>query len=390
MRHGCPLMMSPAPSATTQSCHWRRVLAGLLMVWPGVLLAEGDGSAVPEPITTVESSVLSPATGPALAAEPAQPEVTSATVPLNASAPVSGSPLLKDCIRRDESGRFQGWMDYKHCVYSSRATASARWFDELFGEWSDEDAKLMVRIITEQGWDEENGWSTQGRIRASADLPNAKARLRLVIEDEGEGVLPEAQRTRPQALRDLRDNATVALRWTPLETAGIRSDVDVGVRSGPDIYARLRLSRRWGLTDDSVVKVGQIFRYGTESHGVSTSQLLMEQAVGSRSVLRFSNVFQFEENDHPNGFIWSHGLSMSHVIEHDTSLSYGISIEGHTRPDYRKESYGPWLIWRQSVWRDWLYYEIEPRLTRYRGVGWDTVPSLLLRLEAQFGDYKKK
>lgn len=388
MRHGCPLMMSPAHSAGSPPCRWRLLWAGLLLVWPGVLLAEADRFASPEPITVVESSVLSPATGPELAAESAPPDAASATVPV--PQPVSGPSSRKDCIRRDESGRFLGWMDYQHCVYSGRATASARWFDELFGEWSDEDARVIVRVITEQGWDEENGWSTQGRIRASADLPNAKARLRLVIEDEGEEALSEEQRTRPQALRDLRDNATVALRWTPLETAGIRSDVDIGVRSGPDVYARLRLSRRWGLTDDAVMKVGQIFRYGTESHGVSTSQLLMEQAVGSRSVLRFSNVFQFEESDHPNGFIWTHGLSMSHVIEHDTSLSYGISIDGHTRPDYRKESYGPWLVWRQSVWRDWLYYEIEPRLTRYRGVGWDTVPSVLLRLEAQFGDYKKK
>lgn len=382
-------MTSPAPYADTRPCCWRRVAAALLMLVPCALLAEEAIPMAPGSVTVMESSVPS-STGSELAADTAQSDAASATVAESLPRPVSGPPPLKDCIRRDESGNFQGWMDYKHCVYSGRATASARWFDELFGEWSDEDARVMVRVIAEQGWDEENGWSTQARIRASADLPKAKARLRLVIEDEGEEALSEEQRTRPRALRDLRDNATVALRWTPLETAGIRSDVDVGVRSGPDIYARLRLSKLWGLTDDAVMKVGQIFRYGTESHGVSTSQLLMEQAVGSRSVLRLSNVFQFEENAHPNGFIWTHGLSMSHVIEHDTSLSYGISIEGHTRPDYRKESYGPWLIWRQSVWRDWLYYEIEPRLTRYRGVDWDAVPSLIVRLEAQFGDYKKR
>lgn len=315
--------------------------------------------------------------------------MVSASAPPPASA-AGHAAAQNDCIRRDEAGRFQGWVDYQHCVYSEQTTASARWFDELFGELSDEQAGMVVRVISEVGWDEENGWSSHAGIRASADLPNAKARLRLVIEDEGQEELTEAQRSNPQVLRESRDNASLALRWIPLESAGIRSDVDVGIRSGPDIFTRLRLRKQWGLTDYSVMKLGQTFRYGTESHGVSTSQLQLERAMGSRSVLRFSNVFRYEEDRHPNGFIWTHGLSMSHVIEQDTSLSYGISIGGHTRPDYRKESYGPWLVWRQSIWRDWIYYEIEPRLTRYRGVGWDTVPSLLLRLEAQFGDYKKK
>jgi len=65
-------------------------------------------------------------------------------------------------------------------------------------------------------------------------------------------------------------------------------------------------------------------------------------------------------------------------------------MAGHTRPNNRMESYGPWLHWRQSFLRDWLYYEVEPRLTRYRELNWDAVPSVEIRLEAQFGHYKKK
>jgi len=356
--------------ADTQSCGWRVVASVLLLLMPSWLRAEGDSIGAPGAVSGEEASV---------------PAHISPSIPV-----VGNATRQSDCIHRDEEGRFQGWVDYQHCVYSGHTTASARWFDELFGEWSDEQARMLVRVVTEMGWDEANGWSTQARIRASADLPRAKARLRLVIEDDGEEVPTAEQRENPQALRNLRDNASLALRWIPLERAGIRTDVDVGISSGPDIYTRLRLSRHWGLTDNSVLKLGQTFRYGMESHGISTSQLQVERAIGNRAVLRFSNVFRFEEDDHPNGFIWTHGLAMSHVIKHDTSLSYGIAISGHTRPDYRKESYGPWLIWRQSIWRDWLYYEIEPRLTRYRGVDWDTVPSLFLRLEAQIGDYRKK
>lgn len=300
----------------------------------------------------------------------------------------------QSCIRRDEEGRFQGWMDYQHCVFSGRTVATAQWFDDLFGDWSDDHADMMARVIGETGWDEEIGWSSAARIRARVDLPNASARLRLVITDDGDaaGDATLEERSSPQVLRNLQDSTSVAVRWMPRVQHGIRSDLDVGVRSGPDVFLRLRLRRQWGLTDNSILRVGQTFRYGTESLGVSSSQLEMERAMSEHSVLRFSTVYLIEEDDHPDGFLWSHGLSMSHVFREwkDASLGYGFSVLGHTQPDHRKESYGPWVLWRQSFWRDWLYYEVEPRLTRYRELDWDTVPSVVLRLEAQFGRYKKK
>lgn len=342
-----------------------------------------------------ESSLL-----PSLEASPAE------TAPLGEAQSAGEAPVVMEserssragkdtsCILRDEQGRFQGWVDYQHCVFSGRTTASARWFDDLFGEWSEDEAAMMVRVVTEAGWDEENGFSSAARIRAKADLPNARERLRLVVTDEEEAdELPaQDERVAPQALRRLRDTSSVALRWFPRDRHKVRTDLDVGVRGGPEIYTRLRLRRQWGLTQDSVLKATQTFRYGTESLGVSSSQLDAERAMSGRSVLRLSTVYRFSEREHDDGFVWSHGLSMSHVFREysDASLGYGFSVSGHTRPDIHKESYGPWLVWRQSVWRDWLYYEIEPRLTHYRELDWDRVPSLVVRLEAQFGNYQKK
>lgn len=301
---------------------------------------------------------------------------------------------LQSCIRRDEAGRFQGWMDYHHCVFSGRTVATARWFDDLFGDWSDEQADMLVRVINETEWDEEAGWSSVARIHARAALPNASTRMRLVITDEEDGPdgTTREERGSPQTQRSLREATSVALRWMPRVKHHIRSDLDVGVRGGPDIYARLRLRRQWGVTDNAIFRLGQTFRYGTESLGVSLSQMDIEGVVSERSVLRFGSAYRFDELDHPDGFIWTHGLSMSHVFREwrDASLGYGFTVAGHTRPDDRKESYGPWMLWRQSFWRDWLYYEVEPRLTRYRELDWDTVPSVVLRLEAQFGHYKKK
>lgn len=310
-------------------------------------------------------------------------------VPPSAVADAVLEKAGKSCIRRDESGQFMGWMDYQQCVFSGQAVDAARWFDDLFGDWSDDRAGALVRVISEVGWDEENGWSTQARVRARVDLPNASRRMRLIISDEGEGTLTQEQRSSPQALKDIRDNASVSVRWNPLDVARIDSDMDIGLRSGPDIFARLRLRRVWTLTENSVMRAGQTFRYGTESLGVSTSQLDFQRAMSEQSVLSFNTVFQFDQTQDEDGFFWTHGLAMSHVLKDNGSLAYGISLSGHTQPNYSKESYGPWMLWRQSFLRDWLYYEVEPRLTSYRDVGWDMVPSVVLRLEMHFGSRKK-
>lgn len=295
----------------------------------------------------------------------------------------------KGCIRRDDSGQFMGWMDYQQCVFSGQTVDAARWFDDLFGDWSDDEAGALVRVISEVGWDEENGWSTEARVRARVDLPNASRRMRLIISDDGEDAQTQEQRTSPQALKDIRDNASVSVRWNPLNLARIDSDMDIGLRSGPDIFARLRLRRLWTLTENSVVRAGQTFRYGTESLGVSTSQLDFQRAMSEQAVLSLNTVFQFDQTQDEDGFVWTHGLAMSHVLKNKGSLAYGISLSGHTKPNYSKESYGPWMLWRQSFLRDWLYYEVEPRLTSYRDVEWDVVPSVVLRLEVHLGRRKK-
>ncbi len=188
-----------------------------------------------------------------------------------------------------------------------------------------------------------------------------------------------------EALGDFRDSASVALRWIPFSGLGFKTDVDVGVRSTPEAYVRWRLRQQWQLGSENLLRAGQTFRYGSERRGESVSQLEAERALDANSTLRAGTAWRIEEEDTASGFAWSHGLSLQHMVGDDGSLSYGWSVGGFTRPHYRRERHGPWLVWRQSLWRDWLFYEIEPRITYYRRLDWDDVPSLVLRLEAQIG-----
>lgn len=337
---------------------------------------------------------------PAFIAPMTPPVVTAQMEPV-VPAPVSRRPGQGalwgegSCVRRDDNGRFIGWMDYEHCVFSGRTLSTAHWFDDLFGDWYDNEARMMVRAITELSLREGAGVGTNFRLNASAALPNAQRRLRLVITDESDsvnttgtgGVVPGQTGDVTSTQANNGSQASAALRWIPVQKAGIKTDFDIGVRgvNPPDLFARLRARKSWSLTRNSLARFGQTFRYGSARQGSSISQLDLERALDENSVARLSSAYEYDQTDHVNGFKWEHGVSLSHVLSDTRSLGYGFAVDGHTSPNWRSESYGPWLLFRSSFKRSWLFYEIEPRLVWNRERNWGSEASIVFRLEVQFG-----
>lgn len=288
----------------------------------------------------------------------------------------------QSCIAHDAQGRFMGWVDYQHCVVSSRTMRFARRVDDMFGDWHDDEARMQIRLINELAWDDLDGESLNPSIKASADLPNMNRRLRLVISDERDDLTDSST----QNLRDRSSNTTAALRFIPVALDRLRIDTDLGVRSGFDPYVRARYRNSWGLTRSSAFRVGQTLQYAVDDKARANSQLDIERLLNESIVFRFSNALSYKQKEFAeDGVRWGSGVSISHWLNKSDSIGYGTSVDGVTRPSFHRESYGIWIAYRSRLWRDWLYYEVEPRWTRYRYLGWDAVHSIELRLEAQFG-----
>lgn len=290
-----------------------------------------------------------------------------------------------NCVRRDERGRFMGWMDHQQCVFSGRALVTARWVDDFFGDWHDEEASMMARLVLHTALTESAGLESKVTLRASAKLPNARQRLRLIITDETDE--PQVGQDQRRQLGQDDSRVSAALRWLSYDSAGLESSFDVGVRgvAPPDLFARYRLRKMWSLTDESIARLSQTLRYGSDTKERYTPVLDFERALDDRAVLRFSNFYDYRQESRDEGFNWTHGLSLSKALSGSRSFSYGYSLMGRTRPEWRGESHGPWAIYRRPFLRPWLYYEIEPHYTWYRDRDWEGLASILLRVEMQFG-----
>lgn len=334
--------------------------------------------AADEPVNIVKSETV-------VSSEPSPAVPVVHEIPISVPEPSKkNSEPLTDCISRDTEGRFLGWVDSQHCMLSNRTTTTAQWFDGLFGHAADlGDAKLKLRIINDLYWYEGDGLSAKIRFRATAVLPNAKRRLRLIVSDDEDTLHPE----RNQLTTDsVEPKTSAAISWIPDYISRVKYSFDIGVHSTPDIYVRARGQRTWRVSDSAIITAIETIRYGLEEEGKSLTQLNVERLLNDKTVFRLGNALQYWQNEPtPVGMRWSQDWSILHRLSRQKTISYGVVFEGTQRPHWQLNSDSLFVLYRQSFWRPWLYYEIEPHLSRYREQHWDVKSSIIFRIEANFG-----
>ncbi|MCP5175258.1 MAG: hypothetical protein H6996_09155 [Moraxellaceae bacterium] len=311
----------------------------------------------------------------------ATPESTSEiTIPQTSN---QSSAISTSCIKRDDEGRFLGWVDNQHCLVSFRATQTAQWLDSLFGQSEDsQDSIGRIRIINDLIWTEGSGLSGKTRIRASAKLPNAKRRFSLVISDEDDRLYPNSgTQTTTQS-----ETTSAALRWLPNIASQVKYSVDLGAHS-TDVFTRLRAQREWRITNNSIFRLRESVRYGLKSELKSVTQAEVERLLNDKTVLRLSSAVQYWQNEpDPVGLRWSQDNSVLHRISRQKSIAYGLTLEGVQQPSWQVSSDRLFVLYRQSFWRPWLYYELEPQLVRDWTQHKDVTSLLVFRIEANFGN----
>ncbi|MDO9621756.1 MAG: hypothetical protein Q7I91_07605 [Moraxellaceae bacterium] len=299
-----------------------------------------------------------------------------------ATQSVHANSAAESCLQRDKSGDFMGWADYPHCLVDSRTQSTVRWLDDWFGDPAeDEIAKAYLRAITDFRVTDQGDLTTAIRLRAKLALPKLNRRIALVFEDER----PESESVRQ--LSNENDSA-LSLRYLLKSLERFRVDADLGVRSGPDVFARLRYRQSWALSSEDQIRVSQTLRYGVKEkvraiNEVDYSHAFSEQGVG----MIYHNV-DYREEEFEQGVLWGRGVLYAHSLKQHGAWSVGVGQEGVSKPKWQDQSRFVWTRYRQRFMRDWLFYELEPRLTQQREQNWKNEASITLRLEVQFGyDY---
>ncbi|MCU4444220.1 selenocysteine synthase [Acinetobacter pittii] len=138
--------------------------------------------------------------------------------------------------------------------------------------------------------------------------------------------------------------------WMPFE-----NDLDLGSNSESDVYVQFLAKKKWNLRHNISFDTEQIFRYGSTSRNYTKTTLNLTQKMQDNTL--FSNKFNVNKSENED-YNWGNWTFQQFEFVKDNSLTYGIYSGGvYTKNDIRLNSWGPYISWRQPIWRDWIFIQ---------------------------------
>lgn len=292
------------------------------------------------------------------------------------------------------------WADQKQKSVSNWVDRTANRIDSWFGETDpNKPASATLRVLMDNSWDKYNGYEISPRIRGKIKLPTLQHRLSVVFGDDSlddeinnniaitndnPNSNPNSDKTiNGKRIRD--DNGSIALRWSQLsKKLPFDVDADLGIRSGDDIFARLKASKDWNLGNDFDFHAEQIYRYGINSKNYLRTNLELTHARPNQAFLsnQFYVTYADEQDD---DLTWDNRTYRQHQFFKGNKFNYGIYTGGfYNDGDLRLNSWGPFVSWRQPVWREWFYIQGDLNYFNDHREDRSHYPSALVRLEALF------
>ncbi len=299
------------------------------------------------------------------------------------------------CIEIPESNL---WFDQTQAYISESVCSSAVWFDHFFANERDESENVnrYIRLTTTAGYRKVEGFDSNVRLSGRIEFPNVKKKLHLLLESEQDKDAMDVLSQGNQVTHLLNKNNTnksnsVGLRWDVSQQANSAFSMNVGLRFNKTINLRLqgRYRYTYPLEEDSLIRLTQsVFWEGNEGVGENT-RVDVEKLLASQTLLRFSQNLGVSEVS--KGKEWLSEVALFHHFTKEKAGALTFWLSGATKPTDNisgLEETGFSLRYRQSFYRPWLFFEIEPH---YRWVrkkftrDYQPSPGIIARVEIQFG-----
>lgn len=274
------------------------------------------------------------------------------------------------------------WLDDAYCYLNYGVDSTANSINSWFLHENMDPSIATTKGRLRLGWEPRSGALNQFdvRFRIRAKFPSLKDRYELLLSDEEDGV--NQQDIKAAQNRDLAadDRANVALQFKKNEDDHLAYRLGIG--RGSQIYTRVRFDDELELSKDTKFYYYAEANYysgdkfGFEVDGVFSSQIT------NNSAFEFSNSFQYRDNR--KDWYWRHEMRYLILDKDDKSYLFTASIDGFSEPNYRKESMLVSARYKQRVFREWLYLEIEPFILWLREENFRTSYGIALRAEIHF------
>ncbi len=218
-------------------------------------------------------------------------------------------------------------------------------------------------------------------------LPHLQERFQVLVDADGrEQDLRSGLEDTDEVTDDDR-SLFAGLRWLSRETRHSRVHLDGGLRLRSGLVPFVRVRGRRTLTYDHWrVRLTQTFLW-FEDRGLGQQTAVdFERWLDPLHLFRASPSVRWSE--HIDGLDWRQGISVVHLWRPDKMVGFNVGVRGQTEPNIRVEEFDGLVRYRQLVYRDWFFIEVQPKLSFPRENDFNATPILALKLEALFGEIR--
>ena len=299
--------------------------------------------------------------------------------PIIAEEPTSAEP--------DASATIEHRLDSGHLYVANSVDAMAAWLDRWLGgdDIDYTSRRSQARLRYASIWEEREPHDNLVDFRLKLVLPNTERRLKLFVSSETESfgvrdpVVSEAERE--------SEEAEVALQIAGFKLGYSKTDYRLGLRSGARLRSAIRTRYLYPFNDKLQLK-GLNEIYWQDQFGFGDRlRTELDYLLSDRQLLRWRSVLDFNEVD--DGVPWESAVEWTNAFEQGKILTLYTRVQGQTRPEYLTESYGPGIVYRQSVGKPWFFVEGETRVFWTRQTQDDSrrpAAAFILRLELVFDE----
>lgn len=245
----------------------------------------------------------------------------------------------------------------------SSVDATARWFDNFFGDGRtfDDQYHSQGRFSVAPEWSGYDGFSVGSSFRAQVNLPLAEDRFSAFIGrvDTDDYVVGDDTERRASVLRNVSGDSEwlVGLGFNPGQGEENRFAFSAGIRGGlrADLYTEGRYLYQLRITDNIQVRTRSTL-FWRDSDGYGFAQRFdYEQTWGDEWLGRFSA--EGTSAERIDGIRWRNTTSLYHLYESNKAIAGEFWYRGESKAPVADEDFGIRLMHRQSWLRDWLYVE---------------------------------
>jgi len=274
-------------------------------------------------------------------------------------------------------------LDSTRNAVSHQVTEFANWLDNFFGddriyeESQNSRLKLNLLQINEEGYQPRFETRLQGKLT----LPNTQKRLKILFEsDPEENTGPDTTITEAVEAQE----QSLGLRYIQLSTDWLRAHTDIGVRfrSGLDTFVRFRLRGLFTLGHWNLRATETLFWRDSTGPG-ETTRLDIERQFVKTWLFRATSKATWL--DKTSQFDMGQDFFLIHTINKHRAVIYRTGLTAVSEPEVQTTGYILSVRLRQQIHRDWLFFEINPKVVYPRAENFHSRHSLTFKLEVVFG-----